>query len=126
VERVDRGLNMALAAVAIVCTCSLVLLLVSTPAVFSSRDNITQVSEGNELSGCRNAYSADMLAGVVEVVLALPELEAATGAERDELLVAMEAIRHETRSAMGEYLAAVERSMTDPQAFLIECRGGRT
>lgn len=125
-ERVDRGINVVLVAVAMMTACSLALLAVAVPAVFSSRDNSSQVREGNELSGCRGAYSAEMVAGLAEIIIIQSEGLEAVVLEDDEAVdravVRLHAARDTTVDAKARYLDAVRRAGEDPEGFLKECR----
>lgn len=127
-DRVDRGINLVLVAVAIMTAASLVLLALAVPAVFSSRNNTSEVREGNELTGCRGAINAQVTAHLVEVILIQSEgLEAVVtenDAARDSAIVRLNRERNETREALAVYQEAVARSRKDPGAFLAECRNG--
>lgn len=125
VKTKDVILDWILAFVAILVLGSALMLVVALPAIFSAENNSNQVRDGNATAACRSTYRAKIDDAAADLQIVIAEGLAAIAQDNDEALdqAALELAETELalKEATDHYTEAVNRSSSDPEAFLREC-----
>lgn len=125
VKTKDVILDWILAFVAILVLGSALMLVVALPAIFSAENNSDQVRDGNEMQACRSTYRAkiDDASANLQIVIAhgLQAIAQDDDEGLNEAVLGLAETELQLKRATEDYTDAVNRSSSDPEAFLAEC-----